>query len=603
MYSLQLLEQICDQLISQGLMHDGQKRDVLVRHGTQEKRIIIDKRQEFREYWSKKKGDYQVSEIEIISSFNFPIPNTEDRLLSETVVTEAVAKARGFRFQHIDPLKLDYRLVTQTLPGPYAERHLVIPIDLTNNILSIAIGDPFNRELIEALPRVTGHKVELVISPKRDILKIIMEYHGFRKSVQIAEQEAKSNNNTDLGNLEQYVKMKSVNEINATDKPVVQAVWYLFNYAFDQRASDIHIEPKRELSQVRVRIDGVMHKIHMLPRAVHHAIVSRIKMLARMDIAEKRRPQDGRIKTAYRNQEMELRVSTCPTVFGEKVVIRVFDPSVIMQDLGNIGLFPKERLEFETLIGQSSGMILITGPTGSGKTTTLYSTLRYLSSPHINLATVEDPVEMVCEDFNQMAIQPRIGFDFAEALRTMLRQDPDVIMVGEIRDKETAELAVQAALTGHLVLATVHTNDAASAINRLLDLGVLPFLLASVLRGVMAQRLLRTICPHCVTSKLMHEDQVLALGIPGAEGRRLKIRYGEGCPRCRSTGYRGRTGIFELLTVYPRIAKMIIEKRSSNEIAREAKSEGMLTLREYAIMKLARGLTTYEEVMRITDER
>ena len=300
---------------------------------------------------------------------------------------------------------------------------------------------------------------------------------------------------------------------------------------------------------------------------------------------------------------MELRVSSCPTVYGEKIVIRVFDPSILMQDLGNMGLFAKERLQFETLMGNTNGLCLITGPTGSGKTTTLYSSLRYLASPHINIATIEDPVEMVCEEFNQMAVQPKIGFSFAEALRTALRQDPDVIMVGEIRDAETAELAVQAALTGHLVLATLHTNDAPSAVNRLMDLGVLPFLLANVLLGVMGQRLVRTICPDCAAYSVLREEQLLALHIPGAEGRRLRSRFGEGCPRCRGTGYRGRTGVYELMPVHPRLAQMLIDKEPSSELRNEARSEGMLTLREYAILKLAKGITTFDEVMRITDER
>lgn len=602
MYSVSLLEQICDQLITRKLMHEGQKKDVLVRASVQEKRIIIDKRQEFREYWSRRKGNYEVNEVEIIASFAFPIPGQEDRVLTEPVIAQAIAEHLGMRFQLIDPLRLDYRLVTQTLPGPFAEKHILIPLSLEDGVLTVAIGNPYDRELIASLPNVTGHEVEVVLSPKSDILKIIMEYYGFRRSVQVAEAEVRKGADVDLTNLEQYVKMKAVAEINATDKPIIQAVWYLFNYAFDQRASDIHIEPKRDMSQVRLRIDGILHKVHMLPKVVHTAVVSRIKMLARMDIAEKRRPQDGRIKTTFRNQEMELRVSSCPTVYGEKVVIRIFDPSILMQDLGNMGLMPKERLQYETLIGNTHGMILITGPTGSGKTTTLYSTLRHLANPAINIATIEDPVEMVCEEFNQLAIQPKIDFGFAEALRTILRQDPDVIMVGEIRDKDTAEQAVQAALTGHLVLATVHTNDAASAVNRLLDLGVLPFLLASVLLGVMAQRLVRTICPSCVTSTFMSEEELLALAIPGGENRRLKIRYGKGCPRCRGTGYQGRTGLFELMVVYPRIAQMIIDRRPSSDIAREARSEGMLTLREYGILKLARGVTTFEEIMRITDE-
>lgn len=601
MYSLQTLEHLCDLLVQAGYIHEGQKKDVLARHSVQEKRIHLEKRQELRRLVGKRRLEYEVAESEIIASFKFRQLNREDRLVTEQLVTELMAKDMGLPFVLVDPLNLDYRLVTSTFPGPFAEKHLLIPLKLQQNLLTVAISNPYDKELIESLPRITGRQVTLVVSPKSDVLRIILEYHGFRKSVAVAAAEF--SDGIDLGNLEQYVKMKAVQEIDPTDRPIVQAVWYLFNYAFEQRASDIHIEPKRELAQVRLRIDGVLHKVHMLPRLVHPAIISRIKTLARMDIAEKRRPQDGRIKTNYKEQEIELRVNTMPTAFGEKVVIRIFDPTVLLQDLGQLGFFPREREQYEGFLSNTNGLILITGPTGSGKTTTLYSSLQHISGPGVNISTIEDPIEMVYEDFNQVAVQPKIGLTFGEALRTMLRQDPDVIMVGEIRDEETAQNAIQAALTGHLVLSTLHTNDAASAISRMLDLGTMPFLLASVLLGVVAQRLVRTICPGCTTSTVLTPEEVLALNITGAEGRRLKVRYGSGCPRCRGTGYVGRAGIFEVMPINKRIQEMIIDRRSSTDIKREAMSDGMLTLREYAIMKLAKGATTYDEVLRVTDER
>lgn len=601
MYSLQLLEHLCDLLVSQGILHDGQKKDVLVRHSYQEKRILLEKRQELRRLIGRRKLEYEVSEAEILASFKFRHLQADDKLVTEQLVTELMAADTGLPFALIDQLSLDYRLVTTTFPGPFAERHLVVPLKLTGNVLTVAISNPYNKELLESLPRVTNRQVSLVVSPKADVLRTILEYHGFRKSVAVAAAEF--SDGIDLGNLEQYVKMKAVQEIDPTDRPIVQAVWYLFNYAFEQRASDIHIEPKRDMAQVRLRIDGVLHKVHMLPRLVHPAIVSRIKTLARMDIAEKRRPQDGRIKTNFRDQEIELRVNSLPTAFGEKLVVRIFDPSILLQDISMVGFFPREREQYETFLGQTNGLILITGPTGSGKTTTLYSSLQHLAGPGVNISTIEDPIEMVHEEFNQVAVQPKIGLGFGESLRTMLRQDPDIIMVGEIRDEDTAQNAIQAALTGHLVLSTLHTNDAASAITRLIDLGALPFLLSSVLVGVVAQRLIRTICPACVTSTVLTPEQIGSLAIPGAEGRKLKVRYGAGCPRCRGTGYAGRTGIFEVMPINRKMQEMIIEKRSSNDIKREAMSEGMLTLREYAIMKLAKGLTTFEEVMRVTDER
>jgi len=582
-------------------MHDGQMRDVLVRHSVQEKRVLLDKRNEIAKLSGKRKVEYDVSEIEIVASFKFPIPNPEEHVLTEAIITKAVAEDLSYPYVLIDPLKLDYRLVTGVLPGPFAERRLVIPLKQVGNVLTVAVANPFDQDLIDSLPRVTQRKVEIVVSPKADVLKIILEYHGFRKSVNTAAAEFSEG--IDLGNLEQYVKMKQVTDIDPTDRPIIQAVWFLFNYAFDQRASDIHIEPKREMSQVRLRIDGILHRVHMLPKVVHAAISSRIKMLARMDIAEKRRPQDGRIKTAYLDKEIELRVNTIPTAFGEKVVIRIFDPQVLLQDVSELGFFPYERKVYESFLAHTNGLLLISGPTGSGKTTTLYSSLQHIASPSVNITTIEDPIEMVHEEFNQVAIQPKINLGFAEALRTILRQDPDVVMVGEIRDTDTARHAIQAALTGHLVLSTIHTNDAASAVTRMLDLGVMPFLLASVMVGVVAQRLLRTICSNCVTTTALSQEEIISLNIRGAEGRRLKVRYGAGCPVCRGTGYSGRTGAFEVMPVNRKIQDLISHEASSAVIKREAKSEGMLTLREYAIMKLAKGATTYEEVMRITDER
>ncbi|MDP6931936.1 MAG: GspE/PulE family protein, partial [Myxococcota bacterium] len=406
----------------------------------------------------------------------------------------------------------------------------------------------------------------------------------------------------DLGNLEQLYELQDSPELDATDQPVVRAVWYLLNYALEQRASDIHLEPKREEALVRMRIDGLLHKIHRLPKVVHPAIVSRIKMLARLDIAERRRPQDGRFKTQLKDYEVELRVSTIPTAFGEKVVIRVFDPGVLLQDLESLGFFPRELTCFRRMLGHSSGLVLVTGPTGSGKTTTLYTALSYISNPRVNVVTLEDPIEMIHEAYNQIAMQPQIGLSFSASLKNVLRQDPDVIMVGEIRDPETAENAVQAALTGHLVLSTVHTNEAASAVTRMLDLGVLPFLLSSVLVGVVAQRLVRRVCPHCAQDLAMTEEQGLALRIPGSRGRRLKIREGEGCVKCRFTGYRGRTGLFEVMPATPRIARRIEENSPAQELKREGLNDGMLTLREYGIKKLAQGETTFEEIIAVTDD-
>ena len=601
MASVATLGRICDLLVKSGLMHEGQKRDVLVRHSVQEKRILFQKRPELRKALGHRRVPYEVGEIEIIAAFRFVMPGTDDDRLTEEKITAVVAEDLGMPFVLPDPLKLDYKLVTETFPGAFAERHMVIPLAKDSTHIEVAVANPFDRDLVDGIERFTGLQVEVKLAPKSLLLKTLVEYHGFKKSVDHAADMFKGEL-VDLGNLEQLTRVKKMEDIDASDRPVVQAVWYLFHYAFDQRASDIHIEPKREFSLIRLRIDGVLHRIHMLPKQVHPAVISRIKSLSRMDIAEKRRPQDGRIKTAYNDAEIELRVSTVPTAFGEKVVIRIFDPTVLLQDIAALGFFPREQRRYEDFISRTSGLVLVTGPTGSGKTTTMYSSLQYLNSPHVNISSIEDPIEMVLEDFNQMAVQPRIDFTFATALRTLLRQDPDIIMVGEIRDGETAEYAVQAALTGHLVLSTLHTNDAATAVTRMLDLGVEPFLLSSVLVGIVAQRLVRTICRECSIESLLTHEEVESLSIPGAESRRLKVRYGAGCPVCRGTGYRGRTGIFEVMPVDRRVRELIEARASAVDIKRDAMAEGMMTMREYAIKKLARGQTTIEEVLRVSNE-
>ncbi len=391
--------------------------------------------------------------------------------------------------------------------------------------------------------------------------------------------------------------MKGQQEIEGTDKHVVSAVDFLLNYAFDQHASDIHIEPKRETSLIRFRIDGVMHNIHAIPKPLHAPIVSRIKMLSRLDLAEKRRPQDGRIKTNFNNKDIELRVSTVPVAFGEKVVIRVFDPDILLQDLDSMGFYPRELTLYNSFLRRPNGIILVTGPTGSGKTTTLYSSLRALSSPEVNIITVEDPIEMVMEEFNQIGVQNAIGVGFDSILRNILRQDPDVIMIGEIRDRETAENAVQAALTGHLVLSTLHTNDSASTIVRLIDLGVPPFLISATLLGIVAQRLVRKICPHCKKIRNLSQEEYRYLQLPE---KSYAVWEGEGCKECRGTGYKGRTGIFEVLDMNDRIKSIITASVELSDLLAAAQENGLESLRQVAVRKMLEGVTTYEEVVAIT---
>jgi general secretion pathway protein E len=590
------MQSLCALMLERGLLQEDQVREVLVKEGAQRQRLL------------KGSGGgggrrrLEVSAPEVLASFNLPVTGEKGSVLNEDRIAQVVAKEAGFRYKKIDPLKLDMKLITSLLSRPFARRHDVLVLGLENGVMTVAIADPCDVELVENLRRITGYKIAPVIAAKTDIQRIITEVYGFRSSVKAAALTMEMG--SDLGNLEQLVQLKAMDELEATDKHVVNAVEYMLHYAFDQRASDIHIEPKREHSQVRVRIDGVLHNVTTLPKVVHAAVVSRIKMLARMDIAEKRKPQDGRIKTGKGEQETELRVSTLPVAFGEKVVIRIFDPTLLLQDLSSLGFYPGEYKQYESFISRPDGLILVTGPTGSGKTTTLYSSLKYLAGPDVNIVSIEDPIEMVVEDFNQVAVHSRIGITFASALRTILRQDPDIIMVGEVRDAETAANAVQAALTGHLVFATLHTNDSPAAVGRMLDLDVEPFLLSSTLVGVAAQRLVRMICQHCKKKTFLTPDQIslLRMKMPEKSEKKLPIYYGEGCPACRGTGYFGRTAIYEVMPVSQKIVRLINERADTKEIMKVSRLDGMMTLREVAIKKLAQGVTTFEEVVRVTVE-
>jgi general secretion pathway protein E len=381
---------------------------------------------------------------------------------------------------------------------------------------------------------------------------------------------------------------------------VVKALDHILTYAFEQRASDIHFEPKRDLTLVRLRIDGILHDVHLIPRIVYQAVVSRIKLLSGCNLAEKRRPQDGRIKRDSGGREVELRVSTMPTAFGEKAVLRIFDPDILLKGVDELGLSSADLPRFYDFIARPTGIILVTGPTGSGKTTTLYSILKHLSKPEVNIVTIEDPIEMVFEDFNQVAVRPQIDITFASALRTVLRQDPDIVMVGEIRDTETAENAVQAALTGHLVLSTLHTNDAPSSITRLLDLGVPHFLITSTLIGILAQRLVREICTHCVEEYAPTLEEAATLRIPMEKLQPYRFRRGRGCLHCRETGYSGRIGIYEVLAMSEKLRRLVSTQAPSPEIFKASREEGMRTLREAAVEKVFRGITTTTEMVRVT---
>ena len=535
---------------------------------------------------------------DLVASFRLPNRKEAGSLIGEHEIARAIAADANLEHVRIDTLALDADLIESKISRPFAKRHRMIPLAMANGKLRVACANPSDIEGVDAFRRIAGRELQLVVASEPDIQRAITEFYGLRQSVKRAEHDLQAG--IDLGNLEQLVRMKSESEIESSDQHIVNAVEFMLQHAFDTRASDIHIEPKRDFCLIRFRIDGVLHDIQTIPKIVHAAIVSRIKTMSRLDIAEKRRAQDGRVKTMRAGKEIELRVSTLPVAFGEKAVLRIFDPDVLMQDLSGLGFYPEELITFNEFISRPHGIILVTGPTGSGKTTTLYSALKSIASRELNITTIEDPIEMVIEEFNQTAVQAKVGIDFANALRHILRQDPDVIMVGEIRDGETAQYAIQAALTGHLVFSTLHTNDAATSISRLVDLGVERFLISSTLIGAMAQRLVRKICPHCQGERSLSAEEAATLRLTVPPGKKIKVKEGQGCHECRGTGYLGRGGIFEILPIDEAVKALIIEGKDAPEIKREAVKNGMRTLRQAALRKLAEGVTTFEEVVRVT---
>ncbi|HEU4428964.1 MAG TPA: GspE/PulE family protein [Myxococcota bacterium] len=597
------LEELLDLLVKAKRLEPAKAQEIAGRATTLRSQVLKERVGSVR---SQAAARYEASPAELVAVLRLADTSNPKRTLDEDAIAETVAAAADAPYLKIDPVKIDPELVTRTLSRPFARRHAVIPVARNGDALTIALTDPFDGALRENLEQLLRVPVTYVVASKRDIVQIIDRVYGFRSSVTRATEQlgpATSATSAAATALTQLVQLRSNDELAANnDEHVIAAVDYLLNYAFDQRASDIHLEPRDTDAVIRFRIDGILHEIERLPITVHAAVASRIKVLARMDIAERRRPQDGRIKTLRGDREVELRVSSLACAFGEKIVIRVFDPMALMTDLAHLGFGADDRERYEKWITSPSGLVLVTGPTGSGKTTTLYSTLRYLSGPELNITTVEDPIEMIDPRFCQVQVQRQVDVTFASALRSILRQDPDIIMVGEIRDNETAHMAVQAALTGHLVFSTVHTRDAAGAVTRLVELGVERFLLSSVLRGVLAQRLVRQVCPDCGIEGSLTPQQVeaLALKVPVERRDELKVRWGEGCPKCRHTGLYGRSGVFELLDVQRRVRQLITEGKDANEIAYAARVEGMATLREAAIRKLAEGATTFEEVVRLT---
>jgi general secretion pathway protein E len=521
-------------------------------------------------------------------------------VLSIERLCQWLASRAELEFVVLDPLKINVPAVTAEMSFAYAQRYGILCVKVNATELVVATAEPFDRSWIESLEQTSKKIVRPVIARPQEIEKYRLEFYSLAKSVFGA---GSANSGAGMADFEQLLEVGGLKDPDAQDQHIVNIVDWLLQYAFEQRASDIHLEPRRDKGKVRFRIDGILHLVYELPDNVMTAMVSRLKILGRMDLAEKRRPQDGRIKTVAPNSnEVELRLSTMPTAFGEKLVMRIFDPEVLLRNFTQLGLVDQDYIHWRAMTLRTHGIVLVTGPTGSGKTTTLYSTLKSLAEETVNVSTIEDPIEMVVDEFNQSQIQPAIDFDFAAGIRTLMRQDPDIIMVGEIRDPETAEMAVQAALTGHLVLSTLHTNDAPTAISRLLDLGMPAHLLRATLNGIMAQRLLRTLCLSCrvevAPDQQAWEELVQSHQLPMPS----KIYQPGGCLDCRNTGYSGRQGVYEIMPLSKPLIKTIGATSDIQSLRDRAVKIGMVPLRLAGAEKVIRGITSIEEVMRVTPE-
>jgi general secretion pathway protein E len=536
--------------------------------------------------------------LAVIADQKWKDPRQPKKLLHLEALTQWLADKVELPYFHIDPFKIDFAAVTKTMSSAYAERYRILPVAINTREVTIAVCEPHVREWEDQIRQVLRLEIKRVIANPLDIQSYLVEFYNLARSIKGATAKDKGAV-SDIANFEQLVQLGRSGKLDANDQHIVHICDWLFNYAFQERASDIHLEPRREVSNVRFRIDGALHQVYQIPTPVMGAMTSRIKILGRMDVVEKRRPQDGRLKTVTPDgEEVELRLSTMPTAFGEKLVMRIFNPENLVKGFKELGFTEDDERKWSQMISQPHGIILVTGPTGSGKTTTLYSTLKQLAEPDVNVCTVEDPIEMVEPMFNQMQVQHSIGVDFASGIRTLMRQDPDIIMVGEIRDLATAEMAIQAALTGHLVLSTLHTNDAPSAITRLLDLEVPSYLLQSTILGVMAQRLLRTLCPHCKELHELDDSSWEHLVAPWKAAKPKGSTYvAKGCLDCRMTGYQGRIGIYETMVMTPELRKAITPETDLAALQDKAYKEGMRPLRIAGAAKVAVGLTTVDEVL------
>ncbi|HXZ47605.1 MAG TPA: GspE/PulE family protein [Usitatibacter sp.] len=541
--------------------------------------------------------------IVVISEARWRSAKAPQPLLTPEVLTEWLAGRLRIPFYHIDPLKIDLKAVTEVMSAEYAQRRGILPVDVSGREVTIATAEPFLSSWESELAEMLRLTIKRVFANPLDIERYQGEFFNLAKSMKRAEA-AGVPAASGLANFEQLVEMgKAGRPLDANDHHIVHLVDWLWQYAFDQRASDIHLEPRREVGVLRFRIDGVLHEVYQVPYPVLTAMVARIKILGRMDVVEKRRPQDGRIKTRMPDgDEIELRLSSLPTAHGEKLVMRIFDPEVLMRDFKDLGFTQEEHETWQRLIREPGGILLVTGPTGSGKTTTLYTTLKQLATPEVNICTIEDPIEMIDPRLIQMQVQADLDLTFAAGVRALMRQDPDIIMVGEIRDHETADMAIQAALTGHLVLSTLHTNDAPTSITRLLDLGAPAYLLNSTILGIMAQRLVRTLCPHCKQKMAFQREEEHkvwnALCTPFKAPPPEHVYRPVGCLECRNTGYLGRVGLYEIMQLTRDLRSLVTDHTDVGQLTQAAYRAGMRPLRVSGAAKVAQGMTTIEEVLK-----
>ena len=537
--------------------------------------------------------------LQWIANFNLVDQSHPQTTLTLNRLCQWLAEKSGLPFYIIDPLKADVAALTSVMSQEFAVRNRILAVELQNEHVLIATDQPYKSEWVANLERsVLPRKIQRVLLSPDQLQRYLVEYYQVSRAV--SNSLKSSSYDRENKGVEALLQLGDTQNPDANDQHIVKLVDWVLQFAFEQGASDIHLEPRKDTGKVRFRIDGVLHTIYNMPANTLTAVVSRIKILGRMNVAEKRKPQDGRLKTRTpKGQETELRLSTLPTAFGEKLVMRIFDPEVLVRSFQQLGFDGRLLDDWNALTSHSHGIILVTGPTGSGKTTTLYSSLKQLATEEVNVCTIEDPIEMLEPSFNQMQVNTGIDLGFADGVRALMRQDPDIIMVGEIRDHDTANMAIQAALTGHLVLSTLHTNDAPSSLTRLHDLGIQPFLTAATILGVLAQRLVRQLCPHCKRETFINEQEWKHLTFDYSLEMPNFVYEAVGCDECRQTGYKGRVGIYEFMPLSLETKQLIGANATLNQLRQQARKEQIEPLRIAGARKVLAGVTTLEEVLRV----